>query len=161
MVRYIALLFLFIFLGCGINGEQIVKPQKFSFNDLKFDVVSKNLTNNISSESPNHQKISQIINYWFDNKIKSNGFDGNLEVIVKKINISEMKKKDYFKFSIDLEMKLIETNQDFKVNKTYNVNSSEYGELSGNFSIKDQENLSLNIMHQSLDSISNKLIELI
>ena len=58
-------------------------------------------------------------------------------------------------------MELIEKTQDLKRNKTYKVNSSEYGEISGSFSIKDQENLSLNIMHQSIDSVSKKLLELI
>ena len=161
MARYLTLIFLFIFCGCEMNGEQIVKPQKLSFNDLKFDVVSKSLSNNLLNDSNNHQKIGQIIDYWFNNKIKSNGFDGKLEVIVKKIDINETKKKEYFKFSVELEIELIEMTNDLKINKTYKVKSNEYGEISGSFSIKDQESLSLNIMHQSLHSISKKLFELI
>ena len=161
MVRYLTLLFILFFYGCEINGEQIVKPQQFSFDDLRFDVVSKKLTNNIIDESKNYQKINQIINYWFNNKIKSNGFDGSLEIVIKKIDLHEIKKKDYFKFSIYLEMELIEMSKDLKINKLYKVNSNEYGEISGNFSIKDQESLSLSLMHQSIESINNKLTELI
>lgn len=161
MARYLALFFLIIFYGCEMNGEQIIKPHKLKFDNLKFNVVSKNLTNNLMNDSENHQKIGQIIDYWFDNKIKSNGFDGNLEVFIKKIEFKEEKKQDYFKFSIILEMELTEKTNDHKTNKTYKVNSNEYGEISGSFSIIDQETISLNIMHQSLDSISEKLKELI
>ncbi len=161
MVRYLIILFFFIFYGCEMNGKQIIKPEKLKFENLIFDVVSKNLINNLSTDSKNHQKISQIIDYWFDNKVKSNGFDGSLEVFVKKIDLNEIKKQDYFKFSINLELELIEKSANSKINKTYKVSSSEYGEISGSFSIKDQESLTLNIMHQSLNSISKKLIDLI
>ena len=161
MARYLTVIFLLIFYGCEMNGEQIIKPHKLNFDDLKFDVVTKNLTNNFLNDNENQQKIHQIIDYWFNNKIKSNGFDGSLEVYVKKIELNEIKKKDYFKFSINLEMELNEINSNLKAKKTYNVSSKEYGEITGNFSIKDQESLSLNIMHQSIDSISKKLKELI
>ena len=161
MARYITLFFLFIFFGCEMNGKQIIKPQKFITNNLQFDVVSKNLNNNLKNVSHNHQKISQIINYWFNNKIKSNGFDGNLEVYVRNIDLNETKKQDFYKFIVYLEIEIIEMSSDLKISKTYKVNSSEYGEISGSFSVKDQEKLSLNIMHQSIDSISRKLLELI
>jgi len=161
MARYIVLLFLLTFIGCEMNGEQIIKPQKITSGDLKFNVVSKKLSNNFLSKSPNHNKISQIIDYWFNNKIKSDGFDGELEIIVKKIDINEIKQPDYFKFSISLEMYLIENSQDLIRNKTYTIITDEYGEISGSFSIKDQESISLNIMHQSINSISKKLLELI
>lgn len=161
MVRYIVLLFLLIFFGCEMNGEQIIKPQDLNFDNLKFNVVSKKLYNNYLNDTPNHQKISQIIDYWFSNKVKSNGFDGSLEIIIKKIDIKEIKEKDYYKFSIRLEMDLIEKKLDPIQNKTYEVKASEYGEISGSFSIKDQEKISLNTMHKSLFSISKKVLELI
>ena len=41
--------------------------------------------------------------------------------------------------------------------KTYQVKASEFGEINGNFSIKDQENLVINTMHKSLTSISRKI----
>ena len=45
--------------------------------------------------------------------------------------------------------------------KTYNLNSNEYGEIIGKFSLNDQDNLDLNIMHKSLKNISLKLKETI
>jgi len=161
MAKYITFLFLLTFMGCEMNGEQIIKPQKLTTNDLKFNVVSKHLSNDFFDLSSNHKKIGQIIEYWFNNKIKSDGFDGDLEIIIKKIDINENKQQDYFKFSISLEMVLTEKTKDLKRNNTYIINTDEYGEISGSFSIKDQENLSLNIMHQSIDSVSKKLLELI
>jgi len=160
MARHVIFVITFIFLGCEMNGEQIIKPNKLTFSDLKFNSVSKDLSNKFYNISLNHEKTSQIIDYWFDNKIKSNGFDGHLNVTINKMDIIETKREDYFRFSINLEIILIEKTID-KINKTYSVKANEYGEISGNFSIKDQENLSLNIMHQSIDSVSKKLLELI
>ena len=40
------------------------------------------------------------------------------------------------------------------------TNTNEYGEIVGSFSIKDQDNLDLNLMHKSIESISLKLIEI-
>lgn len=161
MARYIVILFLFIFFGCEMNGGQIIKPQDLNFDILKFNVVSKKLNNNYLNNSPNHQKISQIIDYWFNNKVKSNGYNGSLEINIKKIDIKEIKEKDYYKFSIKLEIDFIENTIDPIQNKTYEVNASEYGQISGSFSIEDQEKISLNTMHKSLSSISKKLLELI
>ena len=39
------------------------------------------------------------------------------------------------------------------------MKSNEYGEISGSFAIKDQDNLDINLMHKSLESISSKLKE--
>ena len=35
--------------------------------------------------------MNEIIQYWFDNRIKTDGFDGNLSLNVKKFNLTEKK----------------------------------------------------------------------
>ena len=102
--------------------------------------------------------MSEILQYWFDNRIKTDGFEGNLYVNVKQIQFEREKKQDYYKFSIFLSLEFIEKKSSTNI-KTYNVNSNEYGEIVGSFAIKDQDNLDINLMHKSLESISLKLIE--
>ena len=55
-------------------------------------------------------------------------------------------------------MQFSETNKVLNSKKIYNVNSIEFGEIEGSFTIKDQENLNQNLIKKSLDSIGKKLI---
>ena len=158
MVRTISLFLLFIFFGCEMNSKQIIKPEKFIYDTVKFNTVSKILENKFEANSPDHEIMSEIIKYWFDNRIKTDGFEGNLSVNVKQIQFVREKKQDYYKFSVSLSLEFIEKKSSTNI-KTYNVNSNEYGEIIGSFAIKDQDNLDINLMHKSLESISLKLKE--
>ena len=156
MAKFISLFLFFIFIGCEIKNKQIIKPEKFIFDTVKFNTVSKILTNEFESESFEHETMSNLIQYWFDNKIKTNGLDGDLLLNVKEIQFNREKKQDYYKFSVTLFLEFIVI-QSSSSTKSYNLNSNEYGEITGNFSIKDQENLDTNIMYQALKNISVKL----
>ena len=159
MVRIISLFLFFIFMGCEMNSKQIIKPEKFTYDTIKFNAVSKILENKFENNSPDHKILSEIIQYWFDNRIKTDGFDGNLSVNVKQIQFDREKKQDYYKFSISLSLEFVEKKSSTNI-KTYNVNTKEYGEIVGSFAINDQDNLDINLMHKSLEVISSKLIEI-
>ena len=158
MVRTLSLFFIFIFIGCEMNSKQIIKPEKFTYDTVKFNAVSKKLENKFKSNSSDHETMSEIIQYWFDNRIKTDGFDGNLQVNVKQIQFDREKTQDYYKFSVSISLEFIEKKSSTNI-KTYNVTSNEYGEISGSFAINDQDNLDINLMHKSLESISFKLTE--
>ena len=159
MVRTISLFLFFIFIGCEMNSKQIIKPEKFTYDTIKFDAVSKKLENSFKTNSSDNEIMSEIINYWFDNRIKTDGFNGNLSVNVKQTQFDREKKQDYYKFSVSLSLEFIETKSSTNI-KTYNVKSNEYSEISGSFAIKDQDNLDINLMHKALESISSKLKEI-
>lgn len=159
MVRIISLILILFFIGCEMNSKQIIKPEKFTYDTIKFDAVSKKLENSFKTNSSDNEIMSEIINYWFDNRIKTDGFDGNLSVNVKQTQFEREKKQDYYKFSVSLSLEFIETKSSTNI-KTYNVKSNEYGEISGSFAIKDQDNLDINLMHKALESISSKLKEI-
>ncbi len=160
MARNLTFLFLIMFIGCEMNSKQVIKPEKFIFEDVRFDSVTKRLVFEDFKEDSDINNMKKIINYWFDNKIKTNGFDGSLDVNVNNIDIHKIKNLDYFKVSIKLALEFIEIKANPKSKKTYNVEASEYGEIEGSFSINDQENLTLNLMHQALNSVSKKLSDL-
>ncbi len=155
MVRYLSVL-VFLFFGCEINSKQIIKPEKFTYDAIKFNSVSKSLFNELKHKSSDHQDISDVIQYWFDNRIKTDGFDGKLLIYVRNIEFDREKKQEYYKFSVSLTLEFIEQKSPNN-KKIYRIDSKEYGEITGSFSIKDQENLDLNIMHKSFESISLKL----
>ena len=158
MVRYLVSIIIFLF-GCEVNSTQIIKPEKFKYDIVKFNTVSKILDNEFEANSSDHEIMSEIIQYWFDNRVKTDGLEGNLFLNVKKIQFNREKKKDYYKFSVSLSLEFIETKSSTNT-KTYNVKSKEYGEISGSFAIKDQDNLDINLMHKALESISSKLNEI-
>ena len=158
MVKTLSLFLFFIFIGCEMNSKQIIKPEKFTYDIIKFNTVSKILENKFEANSPDHEIMNKIVQYWFDNRIKTDGFEGNLSVNVKQIQFDREKKQDYYKFSVSLSLEFIEKKSSTNI-KTYNVNSNEYGEIIGSFAIKDQDNLDINLMHKSLESISLKLKE--
>tara|TARA_A100001015_G_C14992662_1_gene714735 strand:- start:1433 stop:1918 length:486 start_codon:yes stop_codon:yes gene_type:complete len=160
MARNLTFLFLIMFIGCEMNSKQVIKPEQFIFEEVRFDSVSKTLVFKDFKEDIDINNMKKIINYWFDNKIKTNGFDGLLDVKVNNIDIHKLKKLDYFKVSIKLVFEFIEIKENPKSRKTYNVEASEYGEIEGSFSINDQENLTLNLMHQALNGVSKKLSDL-
>ena len=157
MVRYLILtLSLFIF-GCETSGQQLIKPEKFNFNEIKLDAVSKDLSYLRPPTTQDEINYSEIINYWFDNRIKTNGFEGNLAVEVKELQITRIKEDKYYKVETRLLINFTEIKEISNKSKFYEVEAIEYGEIQGSFSIKDQDNLDINIMHKNLNSISKKL----
>ena len=71
MVRTLSIFFIFILIGCEMNSKQIIKPEKFEYDLVKFNTVSKILYNEFKTLSTDHEIISEIIQYWFDNRIKN------------------------------------------------------------------------------------------
>jgi hypothetical protein len=160
MAKFIITFLIFILIGCEMKSNQIIKPEKYTFDIINFDTVSKTLVNEYISNSSDHEIMSDLIQYWFDNRIKTNGLEGYLFLNVKKIEFNREKREDYYKFSVSLSLDFVEEKSS-NSSKTYNLKSNEYGEIMGNFAINDQDNLDLNIMYQSLKIISLKLKEVI
>ena len=160
MVKYLTFLLFIIFLGCEINSEQLVKSEKFNFQNVYFNAVSKDLKFSEFQEDSDIDLTKKLLKNWFNNNIKTSGLDGNLLVKVNSIDINKIKKKAYYRFEINLNIFFTETNEIFNKKKIYNVNSVDYGEIEGDFSIKDMEILNKNIILKSINSISQKLISM-
>ena len=157
MVKYLILILSLLIFGCKSTSQQIINLEKFNFNEIKFDTVSKDLSYQRPLITQDEITYSKIIDYWFDNKIKTNGFEGNLDVEVKELKISKIKEDSYYKVEIKLLISFIEINESLNKRKLYEVESFEYAEIQGSFSINDQENLDVNIMNKNLNNVSRKL----
>lgn len=157
VIRYI--FFILMIFGCEMNSKQIIKTENFAYEIVKFNTVSKELINNYTNQNSDQIIMSQIIDYWFKNRIKTDGFNGKLEVIIDKIDIIRVKEINYYKFSIEISMSFVEFKSQ-NIKNQYTVNANEFGEINGDFSINDQENLDINLMHKSIESITRKLKEI-
>ena len=157
MVKYLALYLFVLFIGCEMNSEQLIKSENINFNNIKFNAVSKDLKFTNDQEGPEVETVKKLIRSWFSNNVKIDGFEGNLNVNVTSIEINKIKKDEYYRFEINLSIEFLESNEVLKKKKIYKVNSIEYGDIEGSFSIKDTENLNKNIIINSLKSINQKV----
>ena len=140
-----------------MNSEQLIKSENINFENIKFNAVSKDLKFTNIQEGPEVETTKRLVEDWFNNNVKIDGFDGNLTINVTSIEINKIKKDEYYRFEIDISIEFLETNEVLNKRKIYKINSIEYGDIEGNFSIKDTENLNKNIISNSLKSINQKV----
>ena len=157
MVKYLTLLLFVLFIGCEMNSEQLIKSENINFENIKFNAVSKDLKFTNIEEGPEVETTKKLVKDWFNNNVKIDGFDGNLSINVTSININKIKKDEYYRFEINISIEFLETNEVLNKRKIYKINSIEYGDIEGSFSIKDTENLNKNIILNSLKSINQKV----
>ena len=157
MVKYLILFSSILLIGCEINSEQLIKSENINFENIKFNAVSKDLKFTNIQEGPEVEVTKRLVEEWFNNNVKIDGFDGNLSINVTSIDINKIKKDEYYRFEIDISIEFLETNEVLNKRKIYKINSIEYGDIEGSFSIKDTENLNKNIILNSLKSINQKV----
>ena len=157
MAKYLTLLLFVLFIGCEMNSEQLIKSENIYFENIKFNAVSKDLKFTNIEEGPEVETTKKLVKDWFNNNVKIDGFDGNLSINVTSININKIKKDEYYKFEINISIEFLETNEVLNKRKIYKINSIEYGDIEGSFSIKDTENLNKNIISNSQKSINQKV----
>ena len=157
MVKHLTLLLFVLFIGCEMNSEQLIKSENINFENIKFNAVSKDLKFTNIEEGPEVETTKKLVKDWFNNNVKIDGFDGNLSINVTSIDINKIKKDEYYRFEINISIEFLETNEVLNKRKIYKINSIEYGDIEGSFSIKDTENLNKNIISNSLKSINQKV----
>ena len=157
MVKYLTLFFFILLIGCEINSEQLIKSENINFENIKFNAVSKDLKFTNNQEGPEVETTKKLVKEWFNNNVKIDGFDGNLSINVTSIEVNKIIKDEYYRFEINLNIEFLEINELLNKRKIYKINSIEYGDIKGSFSIKDTENLNKNIITNSLRSINQKV----
>ena len=160
MVKHLVLLLFTLLIGCEMNSEQLIKTENINYENIKFNAVSKNLKFSNDQEGPEVEITKILVNDWFNDNVKVNGFDGDLNINVTSIEINKIKKDEYYRFEISLSIEFLETNKTLNKRKVYKINSIEYGDIEGSFSIKDTENLNKNIISKSLKSINKKILDM-
>ena len=157
MVKRLTLLLFVLFIGCEMNSEQLIKSENINFDNIKFNAVTKDLKFTNIEEGLEVETTKKLVKNWFNNNVKIDGFEGNLSINVTSIKTNKIKRDDYYRFEIDISIEFIETNEVLNKRKIYKINSIEYGDIEGSFSIKDTENLNKNIISNSLKSINQKV----
>ena len=157
MAKHLTLLLFVLFIGCEMNSEQLIKSENINFENIKFNAVSKDLKFTNIEEGLEVETTKKLVKNWFNNNVKIDGFEGNLSINVTSIKTNKIKRDEYYRFEIDISIEFLETNEVLNKRKIYKINSIEYGDIEGSFSIKDTENLNKNIISNSLKSINQKV----
>ena len=160
MVNYLKVLFFIFFIGCEIKSEQLIKSENVNFENVKFNTVTKNLNFSNTQIGNDVDYTKKLITNWFNNNIKTDGLEGELNVNVNSIDINKIREDDFYRFEIKLNIEFTERNKILNKIKTYTVNSIEFGDIKGSFSISDIENLNKNIILKCLKNINQKIISL-
>lgn len=151
------LVILLILIGCqSSNGD--IKPLDVNYNEVSFDVVEKELS--INADIPSQMDIS--LSTWFNNKVKVNGFQGKVLFEISKYNevISDIENGK--KIEIDLYLNIqVDSKDKFSNQKSYQIKLSEFGTITGNFSLSEvdtmAENLQKNIVNNLTKTINSKI----
>jgi hypothetical protein len=132
MKKFIFIFLSFVVAGCQAN-ESFIDPIRPNFENVSFDVVQKQLV--IEPELPIHVEV--LVSQWFDQKVKINGFDGDMtftisEYLEETSSISDGKRVD-----ISLSFNVVLNKPSLAQTKKIQGYVSSYGTLSGNFSIAE------------------------
>ena len=160
MARYIIIFIIFFILSCKTT-EPLIKVNKEQIDMISFDAVTKSLEFKDFEQNQLNSIGKQLIYEWYNEQIKTNGFEGNLKVIVTNLDTNTEKKEDYFKVTANISIEFNLDNNTLSSKRSLNVSASEFSEISGKFSILDQENLSANTLKATLKKITIELNNLI
>ncbi len=144
MFKLLLVISLVFITGCKAN-ESLVDPLNPKFDLIYFNVVQKQLV--IDQELP--KNLKNLVSNWFDEKIKINGFEGEMELIISDYSeevsiIDNGKKIESFMSFI-----LIINKSNFPQKNIIKGTVSSYGTLTGDFSLNEFDNL-VNNTHSDL-----------
>ena len=146
--------FLFFIIITGCNKPAISFDQSSNqFEEIKFNVVEKVFANNTNSP----ENVNKLLNYWFDNKIKIDGFDGSLKFIVTDYLENESLINNGKKIDIILKFKVTIDQPSKTSSRKISGEVTSYGSLTGDFSIKEFESLIENTQENLIYQLSRDL----
>ena len=150
MVRYLIFLSFFIF-SCS-NSESVVK-QSYNFDQVFFDVVEKKIV--YEGEIPDYLK--SISKNWFDNDVKVDGIDGNMEMklLNYKENISNISDGKKIELFMSFEVFIQKNNNSTKQRIKGDV--STYSTITGSFALEEIDTLIANSQVELIRLLIKKL----
>ncbi len=145
-------LIFFVFISSCVNSTDFEKKDNKNFEVVYFEAVEKNIIYNANLPS----EFQEILDHWFNNSVKVNGFDGVLTLNVDNFtqNISDIDKGKRVDLFLDFELK-IENAQSTK-KKLIKGKLHEFSEIEGNFSINEFDILIYNTMVNMVSKLSSK-----
>ena len=157
MARYL-IIFLF-FLPLINSCESVDFSKKYIPNNkqVSINVVEKSISNSSSLENSYDKLTQEFLKKWLENDIKTNGFEGNVDIEILSISSMEKQIENGFQLNISsvIEFTIFKSILDSK--KKIILKGTEYGELTGEFSLNDKSVEVENIIKKLIEKFSLEL----
>lgn len=152
MFRLVFILIYFFIAGCKAN-ESFINPLKPEFETMSFNVVQKQLI--FEQELPDH--IQKLLSQWFDQRVKIDGFDGDMKFIVSDFRQDITSINDGKRVDVLLSFEVILNKPSLSQVKRIKGNISSYGTLTGNFSLSEFDTVIQNTQSDLILRLSKDL----
>ena len=146
--------FFFVFLIAACNSEKsYLDNSKYEFETITFDVVQKDLV----FEQNLPKNINLLINEWFNQKVKIDGFNGQMIFTITNYNEEISSINDGKRVDLSLSFTVILEKINNSQKKIIKGEISSYGTLTGNFSISEFDTLIQNTQSDLILRLSRDL----
>lgn len=152
LYKIILIFFGFIITGCNAKDSYIT-TQKPQFDNITFDVVQKQLV--FDSNLPDH--VQDLVNQWFDQKVKINGFEGDMNFTVTQYDQEVTSTSDGKRVDISLQFGVLVNKPSLSQTKFIEGKVSSYGTLTGNFSLSEFDQVIQNTQTDLISRLSQDL----
>ncbi len=132
MNKFFLILIAFYISSCTAN-ETLVDKVQTELQTISFDVVQKKLL--VEQEIPLH--LEMLINQWFNDKVKINGFEGDMTFIITNFNQETTLINDGKRVDVSLSFRVKLNKPKLSSKKIVEGTVSSYGTLEGDFSLSD------------------------
>lgn len=149
---YKLVLILFFLLGCSNSLSEMNFTSK-DVDEVKFDVVEKQII--FQGVIPDNMK--KYFEYWFNKKVKVDGFNGKVIIDITNYDESISKIEDGKKIEISLNVSIRMENKSQSNLNNYFLTIKEFGTITGDFSMNDLDALKISLQQNSLSSLSKNI----
>ncbi len=146
------LLLFFMIIGCNAK-ESLISTHTPNFESTSFDVVQKQLV--IEPKLPDN--VQDLLSKWFNQKVKIDGFEGNMIFTISDYNEEISSIVDGKKVDISLSFNVILNKPSISKKKVIHGSVSSYGTLTGNFSLSEFDNIIKNTQSDIILRLSRDL----
>ena len=152
LYKVVLIFFGFIITGCNAN-ESLITSQNPQFDNITFDVVQKQLV--IDANLPDY--VLSLVSQWFDQKVKINGFDGDMKFTVTQYEQEITSISDGKRVDISLQFGVLLNKPSLSQTKFIEGGVSSYGTLTGNFSLSEFDQIIQNTQIHLISRLSQDL----
>lgn len=151
----IAFCLLFILNSCETSSP--LNKYQSSNKSVYVDVVEKRIIKTNKFQSIHSEKIQKELNRWFDNSLKTNGFDGLLEIRILNLKSEEITFNDSLTIKVFIEIEFSISKSILSTKKVIIISGDEYGQINGYFTINDKLIEVDNIIKRLIEKFSIEL----
>tara|TARA_Y200000002_G_C22530053_1_gene599304 strand:+ start:172 stop:645 length:474 start_codon:yes stop_codon:yes gene_type:complete len=135
------------------NSEQVIFNNDILNKNIFFDAVEKSIV--IDDSFP--ISIKNKINYVYQNNFKTNGLEGSSNFIFDRFEKTEELIENGKKVTIKLVLNVEIFKNKNNSKKILRYNIEEFGQITGDFSVKDYERLVESIENNTINSLLKNL----